>query len=222
MTEEIYNEEDIIPFIHPCTVVIAGSTQSGKTHFVTNMLLHSSKTFSHPIQRLVYCYGTYLKETFIKLKQSYPNIELINGIDDSLQFNSDIVNCLIIDDLMTDAVKSSKISDLFTKGYSHSNLTIILLTQNIFQQGIYGRTININAHYMIYFKNPRNTQQIGFLARQMYRDKSNALIEAYDDAVIRPFSYLFIDFKQRTPEKLRLKTNVLPTDPQPCIVYIPK
>jgi len=219
---ESYDEKFMIPFEHPFTAVIAGSMGSGKTHFVTNMLLHSERTLSRPIERLIYCYGTYLTDTFDKLRQKFPGIELIRGIDNNLNFNARVNNILVIDDLMTDAVNSSLVSDFFTKGSSHKNLSVILLTQNIFQQGVYGRTININAHYTIYFKNPRNIQQIGFIGRQMYRGKSNALIEAYEDSVTRAHGYIFIDYKQETPEKLRLKTNVLPTDPQPCIVYVPR
>src|SRR5882724_7625712 len=212
-----------IPFYqHPSTCVIAGATGSGKTQFLTNMLINATKTIDKPVQRLVYCYGVYLKDTFPVLQHYYPNIELIDGIENELEFNSEINNFLIIDDLMQDAVKSNIVSDYFTKTSHHKNLSVILLTQNIFQQGTVGRTININSHYMVYFKNPRNSQQIAYIGRQIFSNGGNVLKEAYEDAIARPYGYIFIDYKQNTPEKLRIKTNILPTDPQPCIVYLSK
>lgn len=209
-------------FKHPFTCIIAGSTGSGKTYFLTNLLLNSDLMIDKPIENLVYCYGSYLPETFARLKTKFPTIKLIDGLDNTLQFDSEKVNVLIIDDLMTDCVKSSIICDYFTKGSHHSNLSVILLSQNIFQKGNFSRTINMNAHYVIYFKNPRDNQQIQFIGRQMYPGKSKILTEAYEDAVSRPHGYIFIDFRQETSDSLRLKTNILPSDPQPCIVYLPK
>src|SRR5882724_4159236 len=211
-------------FVTPFTCIIAGATGSGKTNFLTQALLWQSETFScRHIDRLVYCYGTYLEETFATLRQYFPTIELINGLPtDDTDFDSSENNVLIIDDLMTDAVKSSTVSNYFTRGSHHKNLSVILLTQNYFHQGSVARTINLNAHYTVLFKNPRNVQQVSFIGRQMF-STDRELKEAYKDATSRPYGYLFIDFKQSTPDQMRMRTNVLPTDPEPRnIVYVPK
>ena len=216
------NEIDSVCFIHPFTCIIAGATGSGKTYWLTNVLINHLLLISKPIERLIYCYSIFLKDTFAELKKHFPFIELYQGLNDNLQFDPLKNNFLILDDLLHDCVKSSSICDLFTRGSHHSNLSIFLLTQNIFQKANFARTINTNAHYVVYFKNPRDNQQIQFLGRQMYPNKSGFLNEAYLDAVKRPHGYLFIDFKQSTSDKYRVKTNVLPSDPKPLIVYVPK
>jgi len=79
------------------------------------------------------------------------------------------------------------------------------------------RTISLNTHYLFLFKNPRDSQQITTLARQMYPGKSQYLIESYQDATKKPYGYLCIDLKAETPDFLRLRTLI--TDvPR---VYIP-
>ena len=37
----------------------------------------------------------------------------------------------------------------------------------------------------------------------------------YEEAVSRPYGYLLVDLKPNTPERCRLRTNVLPNDPAP-------
>lgn len=161
MAAEVYETVDITPFIHPFSCVIAGPSSCGKTTFLVNMLINANLVINKPIQRLVYCYGVYLKDTFKVLKQHYSFIELISGIDDSLSFDSEVNNFLILDDVMNDAVKSSTVSDYFTKGSHHKNLSVLLLTQNLFQQGAFGRAINLNTNYNVLHKNSRDITQIG-------------------------------------------------------------
>jgi len=58
--------------------------------------------------------------------------------------------CLIIlDDLLNDAY-SKEMCDLFTKGSNHRNISVILITQNLFHQERYCRNISLNAKYLFY------------------------------------------------------------------------
>jgi len=70
------------------------------------------------------------------------------------------------------------------------------------------------------FKNPRDVTQIAHLAAQMYPGKSKYMIESYRDATSAPFSYLLVDLKPDTDEKLRLRSNVFPGETP--YVYAPK
>ena len=62
------------------------------------------------------------------------------------------------------------------------------------------------------FKNPRDASQITFLARQIFPLKSKFMIEAYEDAKSTPYSYLVIDLKPTTDDKMRLRWGVFPDD----------
>jgi hypothetical protein len=115
---------------------------------------------------------------------------------------------------------SDSISELFTRVSHHRNVSVFYLTQNIFHKSKHSRTISLNAHYIIFFKNPRDAQQISILSRQMYPTQGKFLVEAFRDATEYPFGYLLIDLKADTQEKFRIRTNIFPDEQQYAYVAI--
>jgi hypothetical protein len=75
---------------------------------------------------------------------------------------------------------------------------VIFFTQNLFHRNNHVRTTNLNTHYIVLFKNPRDAGQVSTLARQMYPGKSKFVIEAYEDATKEPNGYLLIDLIPET------------------------
>ena len=75
---------------------------------------------------------------------------------------------MVFDDQMIDASKDKRIVNLFTRGSHHRNLSVIYIVQNLFHQGKGSRSISLNSHYLVLFKNPRDKLQILTLAKQMY------------------------------------------------------
>ncbi len=55
-------------------------------------------------------------------------------------------------------------------------------SQNLFPPGKQSRTITLNSHYMIVFKNPRDSLGISTLARQMYPNNTKYLLQSFPDA----------------------------------------
>lgn len=207
---------------HPFTCVIAGPTGSGKTQFVTQLLNPTGGDVIQPSpQNIVWCFGAY-QDAYDRLSNTNPDIRFVEGLPEDLLPSLDRTkrNLVVIDDLMSESGDNKKITELFTKGSHHSNLSVILILQNLFYRGKEMRTISLNAHYMVLFKNPRDASQITHLARQMYPSKPRFMVEAYRDATSAPFSHLFVDLKPDTEEYMRLRSNIFhgeyPT------VYVPK
>ena len=125
---------------------------------------------------------------------------------------------VILDDLMSQCSNNQRMSDLFTRGSHHRGISILYLTQNLFPPGKLSRTISLNSHYTVVFRNPRDSLGISTLARQMYPKDGDFLLEAFNDATRRPYGYILLDLHQLTPETLRLRTNIFPNERQ--IVYI--
>ena len=72
------------------------------------------------------------------------------------------------------------------------------------------RTISLNSHYLVIFRNPRDSLGISTLARQMFPGRTDYLMESFCNATSRPYGYLVIDCHQLTPENMGLRTNILP------------
>jgi hypothetical protein len=74
---------------------------------------------------------------------------------------------------------------------------------------------------MIIFNSPRDMNQIGVLGRQMYPNKSKFFLEAYNDATQnKGHGYLFIDLKQKTDDRNRIQTGIIPDEQR--IIYTNK
>ncbi len=207
-----------VRFRTPANYYICGQSQSGKSHLVRSMLDNLEELF-YPVPKILYCYGEHQKE-FDDLSRRLPNIEFVDGFPNDLYalvegHNKSLV---ILDDLMSQCSNDTRVSDLFTRGSHHHGISVFFLTQNLFLPGKLSRTISLNSHYMIVFRNPRDSLGISTLAKQMFPHRVNYLLDSFRDATSKPYGYLLIDCHQLTPENMRLRTNILPGERQ--IVYV--
>lgn len=131
---------------HPFAAIIAGPSGCGKTQFVLKFIKYLDEMCDTSFDQIIWFYAEwqnwYLKYPFITFKEGLPILE----------FNDNKPKLIIIDDLMREA--NNKIVDLFTKMCHHKNLSVFYITQNLFHQGKGQRDISLNAHYIVYFKNP--------------------------------------------------------------------
>ena len=206
---------------HPFSCVISGPSNSGKTFFVKQLIERADELVSKKIENIVYIYDCWqpLYDEMLKIT----NINFVQGIPTTL--NDDTLlplnrnNLLIIDDVMKDASNNAEVEKVFTQYVHHRNLSAIYLIQNLFFQGRSSRTISLNTNYLILFKNPRDNNQVGVLGRQMYPGNTKFFMECFQNAVSKPFGHLMIDYKAKTPEDFRLRTDLLSNSP---VVYIQK
>ena len=200
---------------HPFTCLVSGPTGSGKTSLVKAII--EEKVINPFPKNILWLYAADQP-----LYKGMKGVEFHRGIPDDIEdrFNPKEENLLIIDDLMTQCHSDERMTRLFSVGSSHKNLSVIFIVHNLFHQGKEMRNISLNTHYIILFKNPRDSQQISTLARQMYPGNSHFLIEAYQDATKKAHEYLFIYLKPKTKDQLRIRTGILPSDTH--YVYVNK
>ena len=199
---------------HPFTGIVAGPTACGKSTWVKNLIIYQKDMIDPAPEHVIWFYGEWqpLYDTLSGM------VEFREGLTDLNTLNTKKQTLIIIDDLMTETDKS--VSNLFTKGSHHRNLSVLHLVQNVFDKNKHTRTISLNAHYLVIFKNPRDASQITHLAKQMYPGHVRFLQEVFLDATSEAYGYLLIDLKQETPEHLRLRTTIMPNEIQ--YVYMRK
>lgn len=205
-----------LKFIQPSTFLVAGPTGCGKSSWVAALL--RSNAFVPAVEKVYWCYSQY-QPLYAEIAKTVPNVEFVPGLLDVHSLDSATPKVCVLDDMMTSITHSDIVSELFTKFSHHCNLSVVLILQNIFPRGRTSRTISLNAHYIILFKNPRDASQVNHLASQMYPGRSRFLKDAYALATAPPHGYLCLDLHQATPESLRLRSRVLPSEPGGMIVY---
>ena len=157
--------------------------------WVERLLKDSKRTIIPSPQRIVWCYSQW-QPIYDELLVSVPNIEFYRGIPTAIDttsfFDVHVTNLVVLDDLMSESGSDKSISNLFTRGSHHMNLSVVYIVQNLFNQGKMSRNISLNSQYLVLFKSPRDKQQIMVLARQLYPRNTHLFLNAYEEALNRP------------------------------------
>lgn len=145
-------------------------------------------------------------------------IKVVEGLPQISHFTDGKHRLLIIDDQSNELDDS--IVSLFTRDSHHKIVSVIVLTQNIFNSKPGFRTISLNAHYIVLFRNPRAKDQIACLGRQICPNNIKFFQEAFESACDEPYTYMLLDMTQMCPDKLRFRANIFP-NPLGTSVFIP-
>ena len=190
-------------------IVIVGPSQAGKTTFVNELIKHRDILFNPKPERVLWCNGNGVENSLATLNiNGLPPLDLIKPYD-----------MIVLDDLFLEASESQSVSKLFTKYAHHKPCCVVFLTQNLFYQSKQQRNRALNTHYLILFKNPRDSTAIQYISHQM---GTKVLKEIFREATLKPHSYLLIDFHQSTPDEIRFRTNVLPSEYPPTVYVVNK
>ena len=200
----------------PFCAVISGQSGSGKTSFIIKLLQHKNEVFNENFKNILYCYGQYtklipnLQKLDVKINQGFPSNELLHSIQKPL--------LLILDDLML-VSKREVLAELFTKKSHHSNISIVYVTQNLFEKPM--KIVRDNSQYIILLNSPSSALQIRTLGSQLFPSNLKYFLSAYKAAVSdKKYGYLLIDLHPVSSEELRLRTNIFKEDDFQ-IIFIP-
>ena len=202
----------MLKFKHPFTCIISGPSQCGKSTFCVKLINNLKRLCTEPnFSSILWCFSE------SSAVPQLPNVHFQKGVPQVENATGKPV-LIILDDLLQEAY-SKDVCDLFTKGSHHRNISVILITQNLFHQSRFSRDISLNAKYIVIFKSVRDKNQFMYLARQVYPENSHSLYEQYLDATKRPHGYLLLDLSQDTNDLLRFRTDIF--NPRCNVIYAP-
>ena len=187
--------------------MVYGPSGCGKSYFVSKFIKNLDCLMS-PRQNELFGVIVYGKKRMTRSKQS-----LFGGVTDFDYFDGKPA-ILVLDDLL--GQKLDMVTNFFTRGSHHLNLTVFYLVQNLFFRGI--RTISLNSQIVVLFKKPRDSQQLSFFARQSYAEHTKEIQTIFADATKKAHEYLLFDFRSETPDQLQIRTGIFPEDQQ--FVYV--
>lgn len=213
-------EDQLDLFLNPARIIVAGFSGSGKTNLVSKIV----KKYSHKFDKITIC-GVYkhpLQDDIYISKKLSVHGSIIDPLpeddDDDDDDPSKKQRLFILDDIFIEAVESKYVVDAFTKG-RHSNLSTILITQNLFFSGKHARNIALNATHYILLRQ-RDMNQIECLGRQIYgKERAKEFLDIYKTALgIRDYGYLLVDLSTTSSVSHQFRSNIVGEPPHEIVI----
>lgn len=212
--DDVYTEDDVNIFREPARIIVAGFSNSGKTVLVSKLI----KKYSGHFSKVVICGVS--RHPLQDDATVSPKLLVSKDIVDPLQDTKPTDKILLVlDDMYLQAMRLQTVVDAFIKG-RHSNLSVIMITQNLFMKGPFARDISLNATHFILLR-MRDLGQVECLIRQIYGKRNVAnVLEIYKRSVMsKLYGYLLLDLAIKTPHQLKFRSHI--AGEPPCeVVYI--
>ena len=224
MSERFENKPVNIAIRHPANILLSGSTGTGKTHIVYNLIKNKHFVCEKPYKKIFYFFSEW--------QNKFSDMENENLVDGFFQGMPDMTTLkkiispgkkeetlVVFDDLMHQVTPVT--ANCFSVIGSRFNTSFCFLSQVLFNNDQNYKIINTNSHYIFLTKSPRVVSQLVPLARQIAPyEGGKELKEAFDLATKdKNYGYLLIDLHNKCPDNLRYKSNLFPEE-FPVEVYV--
>ena len=222
------NMSTISPLKVPFTMLVAASSNSGKTHLVRDMIINHYRLFERPIDEIVWLYHprAFDEELMQQLKRDLNvPIRFIEGfpskaIEEGSLFNADnkAVKLLVVDDLVATALRTPIFLELHTIMSHHNNICVVGIMQNLHadtpsQRQMINNIIR-NLSYIVLFPDRRNLGALKQIARTYFNGEEYKLVQPFKQLIDskEKYNYMLIDFIDLD---LPVKFNTLRTTDKP-------
>jgi len=214
-------KEDFDPRLKwPFTSEIVGSSFSGKTTLLCNIMNNIEDVLDTIPDRILYVYR--VSQPFF---QDFPNVNFIKDPDNEILEIDNLkalngLTWIIFDDCLPE---SEYLRLMYTVYSHHLNLSITICLQNLFSKQVSAlREVSLNCHYLLLTRSPRSVDSIRIFARQCFGENFRAFMEIWDEIVMSNiFTYLLVDTHPRSPFHHKIRTKIIPKVDGPMELFVP-
>ena len=224
----------------PFSCLIVGKSKSGKTTLLLDILSqwrsYTTDENGEYEKRIFWIYGTENGKDFHKLNEIIHTNYKTYGEDVKIPkieyFKGDLKNAavieritsipeksiVILDDLMTEMVKSESISNVLTRESHHKKWNVFLLWQDMYPQQQFAKTISLQCDYKYIFRDPPRQDRLRTLCLQMFpngsegRDMFKKIWNFFTRSSPEDYPYIRINLRPDSPHSLLIMANDLIRD----------
>ena len=221
------------------SALLIGKSKSGKTTLLLEIIeqWRSYTTDSEGLyeRRIFWFYGTENAKDFHNLNEIlYKNAQEYNKHDDKEDFKPRIEfmkgdfknptlieriktmpeqSIVILDDLMSEMVKSEDISNILTRESHHRKWCVFLLWQDMYPQQQFARTISMQVDYKYIFRDPSRGDRLMNMCKQMFQmncsEMAKKLNDYFHETPTSEYPYLRINVRPDSPHAIMVIANDL-------------
>src|SRR6218665_3737489 len=128
---------------HPFSCKVSGPSGCGTTQITLRFNDHLEHMVRPTIDKVLWCYQEIFdKYSKVHFHEGLPYLNALDCKDKTL---------FILDDLMSET--DERVTQNIYKISPHRVASVLYLTQNLFYKGKHTRTLSLNAHFLVIFKN---------------------------------------------------------------------
>lgn len=198
----------------PFSMLVCGSTASGKTTFTLNLVEKRKEIINTEIEKVIYVYGEY-QTIFDEIKEKDKIVNFVPNIEEAeTLLDPKFPTLLIFDDILTSLQSDRNINDYVTRWFvqrsHHQNTAVILQIQTLFPKSC--RNISLNTTYLVLMKQIRDKTSARFISQQFSPNFPNFIPDALEQATKEGRGkFILLDLHHGSPEFWRVRSFLWPT-----------
>ena len=178
-----------LTFHHPFSMIVCGSSQSGKTTFCKRLIEHKRKLIKDAPAKVFLFYQEHQK-LYDRMVRKKILTKAIRGIPEHAELKmmakevleTDPRGCIFILDDALSILDGHAMELLFAQTVHHQKVSVLLVTQSLFYKSKSMRTLSLNAQYLVIFKNVRDLRQIKTLGSQIGLHSASFFVQSFQKA----------------------------------------
>ena len=201
------NQDQIDIFNKNARIVICGGSFTGKSKLCSDLILFYKDKFD-----IIIIANSPNKDELLTALNLGEKVVIHDTIPSISQINDYYHGhkLIVLDDNYMESFNSKEVLSFFTRG-RHSNISIILITHNLFvTKAKYSRDISLNMTHVILMK-LRDLNQVQILGKQIFGKKESQKVLDIYKYIVETYKYpdMLIDLSINSIKEIEIRSNII-------------